>query len=95
MLGECVTENSLGLGFRKVRGLSEAGTASLAEGTACAKAQEGERAWHIPGTGAGQHSRADRARRKVEGDKAGPVSRGQAPQGCESPADHLDFIFHH
>lgn len=95
MLGECVTENPFGLGFRNVRGISEAGTASLAEGTACATAQQGERAWHSPGTGAGQHSRADRAARKVERDKAGPVSRGQMPQGCESPVDDLDFIFYH
>lgn len=52
-------------------------------------AQWCERARHITETKKDYHSRADRAGKKVERDKARPVSRAQTPQWGEGPVIYL------
>lgn len=79
------------MGFRKLR----AGTASQAEGTAYTMAQRCERAWLIPGTREGQHSRAGRARRQVGRKKAAPVSRDRPHRDMRVLLNIWDFILYH
>lgn len=47
----------------------------------------------MPGTAAGQHSRADS--KEESGKREGWTGeQGLDPTSCESPVKHLDFIFH-
>lgn len=68
----CNREHSLGLDLRKVKGMKGDQKQPSKQREQLAQWFGGvKRARHIPGTRESQYSRADRARRKVERDKAG------------------------